>query len=248
MAARLETSNSEGPGVILSAQAIGGLFAGAMNPAVEFEKRQQTTGGALKTSASAVITSGCVVLWFASLGHAQQTDFAVGANAVLSSTYNSASQTFLPPAEKGGTYASVSADILFKNRVGFNGEVAFRAKQGLYNGYQGFRPVFYDFNGVLAPSLGRKVSAELMAGVGGESVLFYNRYATCNSKYYSGCLSHASSNHFMIHIGGGIRYYFWRSFFVRPEAHLYLIHNNVQFSSDYVGRVGVSIGYTLHPN
>jgi hypothetical protein len=189
-----------------------------------------------------------VVLLFASLGHAQRTDFTVGANAVLSSTYNSASQTYLPPAEKGGTYASVSADVLFKNRVGFNGEVAFRAKQGLYNGYQGFRPVFYDVNGVFAPRLGRKVSAELMAGVGGESILFYNRYATCNSYYFSGCRTLASSNHFMIHAGGGVRYYFWRSFFVRPEAHLYVIHNNVQFNSDYVGRIGVSIGYTLHPH
>src|SRR6202049_1767119 len=234
--------------MILSVQAMGGLFAVARNPAVEFEEREQTTGGVLKTSASAVISSACVVLWFASLGYAQQADFTVGANAVLSSTYHSASQTYLPPAEKGGTCASVGADFLFKNRLGFNGEVAFRAKQGLYNGYQGFRPVFYDFNGVFAPPLGRKVSAELMAGVGGESVLFYNRYATCNSNYFSGCLSHASSNHFMIHIGGGIRYYFWRSFFVRPEAHVSLIHNNVQFSSDYVGRVGVSIGYTLHPN
>ena len=199
-------------------------------------------------SASAVISSAWVVVLFASLVHAQQADFTVGANALLSSAYNSASQTYLPPAEKGGTYASVSADILFKNRAGFNGEVAFRAKQGLYNGYQGFRPVFYDLNGVFAPRLGRRVSAELMAGVGGESVLFYNRYATCNSNYFSGCLSHASSNHFMIHIGGGLRYYFWRSFFVRPEAHLYIIQNNDQFNSDYVGRVGISIGYTLHPN
>jgi hypothetical protein len=234
--------------VTLSAQAIGGWLAVARSPAVEFEKRQQTTGGVLKTSASAVIGSAWVVVLFASLGHAQQTDFTVGANALLSSAYNSASQTYLPPAEKGGTYASVSADILFKNRVGFNGEVAFRAKQGLYNGYQGFRPVFYDLNGVFAPRLGRRVSAELMAGVGGESILFYNRYATCNSNYFSGCFSHASSNHFMIHIGGGVRYYFWRSFFVRPEAHLYVIQNNLQFNSDYVGRVGVSIGYTLHPN
>lgn len=237
--------------MILPAQAIRSCSLWLGIPAVEFEKRAQTTGGVLKrsTSASAVIiTSGCVVFLFASLGHAQQADFTVGANALLSSTYNSASQTYLPPAEKGGTYASVSADILFRNRVGFNGDVAFRAKQGLYNGYQGFRPVFYDFNGVYAPRIGRKVSAELMAGVGGESILFYNRYATCNSNYFSGCRTNASSNHFMVHIGGGVRYYFWRSFFVRPEAHLYLIPNNVQFNSDYVGRIGVSIGYTLHPN
>jgi hypothetical protein len=44
MAARLETSNFRGPGVILSAPAIGGLFAVARNPAVEFEKRDQLRG------------------------------------------------------------------------------------------------------------------------------------------------------------------------------------------------------------
>ena len=187
MAVRLETSDSRRARGDLACASDSQLFAVAGIPAVEFEKREQTTGGVLKksTSASAVIiTSGCVVFLFASLGHAQQADFTVGANAILSSTYNSASQTYLPPAEKGGTYASVSADIVFKNRVGFNGEVAFRAKQGLYNGYQGFRPVFYDFNGVYAPRIGRKVSPELMAGVGGESILFYNRYATCNSNYF----------------------------------------------------------------
>jgi hypothetical protein len=185
---------------------------------------------------------------FASFAYAQQLDFAVGASALLSSTYNSASQTYLPPAEKGGTYPSVSADVLFKSRIGFNGEVAFRAKQGLYNGYQGFRPVFYDANGVFAPRVGKKLTAELMAGVGGESVIFYNQYATCNSYYFSGCRTNVSSNHFMIHIGGGVRYYFWHSFFVRPEAHLYVIPNNVQFNSNYVGRIAVSIGYTVGPH
>jgi hypothetical protein len=197
---------------------------------------------------SALITSGCVVFLLVGFAHTQQIDFTVGANAVLSSTYNSASQTYLPPAEKGGTYPSFSADVLFKHRLGFNGEVAFRAKQGLYNGYQGYRPVFYDVNGVFAPRLAEKVTAELMAGVGGESVIFYNQYATCNPNYFSGCRTNVSSNHFTIHIGGGVRYYFWRSFFVRPEAHLYVIPNNVQFNSNYVGRLGVSLGYTLGPH
>src|SRR5258707_2553242 len=98
MAARLESCDSRS-GRDLVCSSYSRLFAVARNPAVEFEKPEQTTGGVLKRSASAVIT--CVVLLFASLGHAQQTDFTVGANAVLSSTYNSASQTYLPPAEKG---------------------------------------------------------------------------------------------------------------------------------------------------
>ena len=34
-------------------------------------------------------------------------------------------------------------------------------------------------------------------------------------------------------------------FFVRPEARLYLVNNNVDFSSPRVTRYGLSIGYTF---
>ena len=193
----------------------------------------------------ALSTSAYTVLLFASFAHAQQIDVAVGDNAVLSSKYNSSSQAYLPPAEKGGAYPSFSADVIFKNRFGFNGEFAVRAKQGLYNNYQGFRPIFYDFNAVFAPQFGEKVTGEFMGGIGGESIRFYD--ATGNCSYSTGCLTHISSNHLLVHVGGGIRYYFWHRFFVRPEAHLYFIPNNSQFSSDYVGRVGASIGYSFGP-
>ncbi len=45
--------------------------------------------------------------------------------------------------------------------------------------------------------------------------------------------------------GGGIRFYVWHSVFVRPEARLYLINNNVEFSSGYALRYGISIGYSF---
>ena len=182
---------------------------------------------------------------FASFAYAQQIDLAVGASALLSSTYNSASQAYQSPSEKGGTYPSFSADFILKNRIGVNGEVAVRASQGLYNGYQAFRPVLYDFNAVYAPRINKKISADLMAGVGGESIIFYNSFGTCI--YPNGCPTRVSGGHFLVHVGGGVRYYFWHSFFVRPEAHLYVIHNNFQFSSGNIGRIGVSIGYTFRP-
>jgi hypothetical protein len=193
----------------------------------------------------ALIPSVCMVLLFASFAHAQQMDVALGTGAILSSTYNGSSQVYLPPAEKGGMYPSFSADVIFKNRIGFSGEVAVRAKQGLYNNYQPFRPILYDFNLMFAPRFGEKITAEFMAGVGGESIRFYDPNGSCG--YPTGCLTHVSSNHLLAHVGGGVRYYFWRSFFVRPEAHLYWIHSNNQFNSTYVGRVGASIGYTFGP-
>lgn len=48
-------------------------------------------------------------------------------------------------------------------------------------------------------------------------------------------------------MGGGIRVYLYGNFFVRPEMRVYLVHNNVEFSSGHSRsvRYGVSIGYTF---
>ena len=81
-----------------------------------------------------------------------------------------------------------------------------------------------------------------MAGFGGESLLFYNTFSRCN---YSNCLVNVNSNHFLLHLGGGVRYYVWREFFIRPEVHYYRVLNNSQFNSDNIFRVGASIGYTF---
>ena len=191
-----------------------------------------------------LLQSACAVFLLAGFAHSQQFDFAVGASTLVSSTPTSASQAYQPPAEKGGMYPSVSADFIRKNHFGLNLEVAARAKEGLYNGYQRFRPVLYDVNAVFAPRLGEKASAELLAGVGGERVLFYSRYSNC-SPAFPACLTYVNSNHFLVHFGGGVRYYFWHNFFIRSEAHLYIIHNNFEFSSGNIGRLGASIGYTF---
>jgi hypothetical protein len=49
----------------------------------------------------------------------------------------------------------------------------------------------------------------------------------------------------MEHFGGGLRLSAFHALFVRPEAHLYLVNNNVEFSSGHAVRYGVSIGYTF---
>jgi hypothetical protein len=179
--------------------------------------------------------------------YGQQIDVTGGISTTLSSKYSSSAQTYLPPAEKGGGYPSFSADVIFKNHFGVNAEVAVRAKQQIYNGYQGFRPIFYDVNAVFAPRFGKKFTGDFMAGVGGESVRFYDQLGTCNPNYPGGCTTYLSNTHLLVHVGGGVRYYFWRKFFIRPEAHLYIVHNNFEFNSGNIGRVGASIGYTLTP-
>jgi hypothetical protein len=191
------------------------------------------------------LTSACALVLFGGLARAQQQiDIAVGGSTLYSFKLISASEAFQPPPEKGGTYPTISAQVLLTDRLGVNAELAFRYHQGLYNGFQNYRPVIYDFNAVYAPRLSRKMTADVMAGVGGERLIFYNSFSGCPVAS-SGCIAYLSSNHFLGHLGVGVRYRFWRHFFVRPEAHYYLINNNFEFHSDNLFRIGASIGYTL---
>lgn len=182
---------------------------------------------------------------------AQQVDVAFGAGSLFSSG-NSVSNGVLSPAEGGGAYVGFNGDVLFKpfwnGNVGVQAEVNWKASQGLYAGQVPDRPVFYDFNAIYARRFSKLIGAEALGGIGASSVRFYqtnfNAYNNCGYYYY-GCSNYTSSTHFMGDVGGGIRFYPYKNFFVRPEVRLYLIHNNAEFSSGRPLRYGASIGYTF---
>ena len=131
--------------------------------------------------------------------------------------------------------------------MGIGFDAAWRASQGEYGGSGGqpYRPILFDFNAMYQPRLSKKAGLDLFAGVGWQSTRFYTGTYTCN---FVSCINYSSSNHFLIDIGGGIRYYVWNHVFVRPEARYYYINNNTgDFTSNSVLRVGASIGYTIGP-
>lgn len=175
---------------------------------------------------------------------AQEFDAAFGVGTLTAPSASNASGNHAPISESGGAYPVFSADLLLKRQFGVSGELAWRASRNLYAGFQPYRPLLYDFNGIYAPKLGKHAGAELMAGIGWESLRFYQPFLTCGAIT---CTNFVSSNHFMGHFGGGFRYYVHGHFFVRPEAHLYLVRNNVEFSSPMATRFGVSLGYTFAP-
>jgi len=175
---------------------------------------------------------------------AQNFDVAIGVGTLIAPSPSSATGNHAPVSLTGGAYPVFSADYLLKHNFGIGGEISWRASQNLYAGFQPFRPILYDFGAVYAPHV-RKVGAELEAGIGWESLRFYQPFTQCSG--FGGCSNFVSSNHFMGHFGGGLRYYFKGHFFVRPEAHVYVIRNNFEFSSPLASRVGVSLGYTFAP-
>ncbi|MGH9510761.1 MAG: hypothetical protein ACRD2U_01355 [Terriglobales bacterium] len=190
----------------------------------------------------ALVAVLCVFVLMQRPAHAQQFDAAFGFGGLTSPAGTTDSSGTFFPSIRGGLYPSFSADVLIKHHLGVQGEFAWRARQNLYGGYQPYRPIFYDFNGIFAPQLGKKFGAELMAGIGGEDVRFYTGQYTCS---FVSCTNYVSSNHFMGHVGAGLRYYVWGNVFVRPEANFYFVHNNNEFSSGRIARYGVSIGYSF---
>jgi hypothetical protein len=173
---------------------------------------------------------------------AQQIDIGFGLGG-LNAPSTGGSTVFSPSSQGGGVYPGISGDFLLGKNVGVQGEIFWRATQGVYNGYQPYRPLFWDFNGIWLPHLAKRVTGELVAGIGVESIRFYNNFYTCS--YITGCTNYTSSNHFMGDFGGGIRFYPHGNFFIRPEARFYLIRNNVEFNSNHATRYGVTIGYTF---
>ncbi len=187
----------------------------------------------------------CWICSFAAPARAQQIDVAF-AGGSLTSPGNGFNEGL--PAEGGGAFVGFNGDVLFKpllkGNVGVLAEVDWRASQGLYGGIVPYRPLFYDFNAMYARRFNKYFGAEVLAGIGGESIRFYsNSYSNCD--IYGNCTNYVSSNHFMGDFGGGIRFYPYGNFFVRPEMRLYLINNNEEFSSSHPIRYGVSIGYAF---
>jgi hypothetical protein len=188
--------------------------------------------------------SVCAVAGLASFAHTQQVDVAGGGSEIYSSKNSTASQAYVPPAEKGGVYESFSVVRLFENHFGYSLELATPYKQQLYNGFQGYRPFIYDVNAVYAHHVAKRTTLNIMAGAGGQTTLFYTDYNFCS--FPGGCIPRTNSTHLLAHLGAGARYSVWRNFFVRPEANYYFIINNDDFHSRNVIRLGASFGYTFH--
>lgn len=192
----------------------------------------------------ALLASVSGFLFMAQFASAQQGDIMFGVGSILSP---SSSSSDAAPSEGGGTYLNVSGDVVgFRRRIGFNVETAWRATQANYFQPETYRPILTDFNALYQPRLGKKVGLDLMGGIGIAATRFYLPQITSCS--FTGCINYTSSDHFMEHLGGGIRYYVWHHVFVRPEVHYYHVQNNVEFNSGNMVRVGASVGYTIGPD
>jgi len=198
----------------------------------------------------ALLTVMSGFFFLACFAQAQQADAMFGFGTVVSpgaAACGASSGNFTCP-ERGGLYANIGADVIFHKRVGFAFDATWRGGAGNFAGLgQPYRPILFDFNGVYQPKLNKKTGLDLMGGIGWQTTRFYQYQQTTSCIYFNACYN--SSNHFLVDLGVGVRYYVWGHVFVRPEARYYHVLNNSDFfSSDNVIRVGASIGYTIGPD
>lgn len=191
-----------------------------------------------------LLTCACAaVAAFSNFAQAQKVDLAFGVSTVEAPGASSAGSNNSPVSLSGGTYPGFSGDVIFWHHVGIGTEIYWRASQGqdyLGSGFN-YRPLFYDFNAVYSPKLASHTYLELIGGIGALSTRFYTGENCSNIS----CTNYQDSNHFMGDFGAGIKFYPKGGFFVRPEARIYLINNNVDYSSAFATRFGASIGYTF---
>jgi hypothetical protein len=173
---------------------------------------------------------------------AQQVDAQFGINGITAPSASSATGSYAPQSLTGGVYPSVGADFLLKHNLGLGGEVAWKGGRGLYQGFQPYRPIFIDFNGVWAPRFNH-IGVVAEAGFGAADTRFYQSTFQCSG--FSGCTNFTSVTHLMGHLGGGLRLYVHGPLYIAPEAHVYFIRNNYEFSAAHATRYGINIGYSF---
>ena len=96
-----------------------------------------------------------------SAAQAQQFDLTFGVSGLIAPASTATLQTI-----GGGAYPTFGLDFLFYHNLGIGFNAAFRGSQNLYQGFQPFRPFFYDVDLVYAPPLGKHAQLDLSAGIG----------------------------------------------------------------------------------
>lgn len=150
----------------------------------------------------------------------------------------------------GGIFGTFGADYMWKAKLGFGGEYTWHLTQANFAPQEGYtyRPGFYDFNVIYHPINRTRIVPEIQGGIGGANIKFYYSETGCVANGI-GCstLSYyaSSSNHFAVHMSGGVRFYIKGGLYIRPQVDVRWVDNFVEFGSDWVPEYSAVVGYTF---
>jgi hypothetical protein len=193
-----------------------------------------------------------VVLLFAGVPPAKaQSNFSVyggGGTAIDKSTgqHLDICQTGnpLPTPSMGGAWGRFGADFMLLHHLGIGAAYSVHFTQTPY-ACLNYRPAFFDFNAIYEPFSSKRVVPEIEGGLGGMNIKYYIAQTQClvSCTTYNTYLQ--STNHFDLHVSGGIRFYVHNSIFIRPQVDVHYVPHLSEFGSKWVPEYSVAVGYTF---
>jgi hypothetical protein len=187
------------------------------------------------------------------IASAQNADVFFGVGTAMDSSNNSVADYFgtgipLTSPKLAGSFAKIGGDFMITKHFGVGAETDFRFAHANYQGFQ-TRPLFYDFNGIYMPTVGRfkRIVPELEGGVGGVKMAFSYSQSSCDN--LGGCststTAYESSSHFQVHVAGGIRFYATNHLFIRPQVDFRYVPNFFQYGRNTVPEYGAAVGWSF---
>ena len=161
--------------------------------------------------------------------------------------FNGGAGPFFGAPKMTGAFGNFGAEFMITPHFGVNGDYTFRFSQGNYAGL-GYRPTFFDFNGVYQPiSGGSRIVPEFLAGLGAETTHFYVNQQFCTVVCQNVTTPIQNSSHFQFHFGGGVKFYVKPNIFLRPQIDVRWVQefSPSEFGRDWVPEYSVAIGYTF---
>jgi Outer membrane protein beta-barrel domain len=172
---------------------------------------------------------------------------ASGANAKSSglSVDTFGDNTFYSSPALDGTFMNIGASLMLTPHYGFGGELSFKPGKSDYAGLE-YRPLFWDFNGIVHPiTVSKRLLPEIQGGIGGVNLRFYYPSTGCN--VFAGCNSQnlylQSSNHFQVHAGVGLAVFVTDHLFLQPKLDVHYVRDFFQFGTNWVPQYGINVGY-----
>ena len=149
----------------------------------------------------------------------------------------------------GGVFGTVGGGVFLKPSFGVGAQVSWRFAKADFptlGTTLGYRPVFYDFNGIWTPLSAKRVMPEFQAGFGGVSLRLYDptqQYFDYSTGRYTSFIG--SSNHLQLHVAAGLRYFIKPHLFIRPQIDFHWVRNlNNELGTNSVPEYTIAIGYS----
>jgi hypothetical protein len=155
--------------------------------------------------------------------------------------------TCLANPSLGGFFLGIGGDVMLHKSFGIGADISFMPAKDNYGPLQ-YRESFYDFNGIYSPINTKRVSLQLLAGIGAARTSF--------SINQSGCVGTAvctsenepvgNETHFQVHAGVGLSLFVTDHIFIRPQFDIHYVPSlTQQFNSNLVTAGMVWVGYNF---